>query len=372
MTLVLSVFPGFVMGGAQARFCAVANHHGRALRHAIVSMNGRLDCRERLDPGLSVTFPDVRVEKGDPLGTLRRLRAVLRALRPDVLLTHNFGSIDWALADLPPRPGRPRHVHVEDGFGPDEGQRQFARRVWARRLALRRATVVLPSRVLFGIALTIWRLAPARLRYLPNGVDVARFARPDLAAAGVRVPPGDGPVIGTVAALRPEKNIARLLRAVALLPQARLLVVGDGPERAALQALAASLGLAGRVAFTGHLADPAEAYRHMDVFALSSDTEQMPLSVLEAMAAGLPVAATDVGDVAAMVAAANAPFVVARDATALAAALAQLLADAGLRRQVGTANRARAGQDYDQADMLAAWGGLLGAGPEGACQSQPT
>ena len=133
-------------------------------------------------------------------------------------------------------------------------------------------------------------------------------------------------VIGTVAALRAEKNIARLIRALARLPAAapaRLVIVGDGPERAALEALAVAEGVGGRVEFAGHCADPAPLYAGFDIFALSSDTEQMPLSVLEAMASGLPVAATDVGDVAAMLDAANRPYVVAREDGALADALAR-------------------------------------------------
>ncbi len=348
------------MGGAQARFCAVANHHGRALRHAIVAMDGRTDCRERLDGSLDATFPVVAVRRGDWIGNLRRFLAVLREQRPDVLLTHNFGSIEWALAALLPG-HRVRHVHVEDGFGPEERDRQLPRRIRLRRLALRRATVVLPSRVLLQIARTVWRLDEHRLRYVPNGVDLARFTG-DVATPPPWFPTGCGPIVGTVAGLRAEKNIARLLHALATSPGMRLMVIGDGPERPALTALAESLGIAARTAFVGHVADPADAYRHMDIFALSSDTEQMPLSVLEAMAAGLPIAATDVGDVRDMVSAENRPYLTERSDTALAATLTRLAADAGLRRSVGAANRVRAAETYDQAQMFAAWGRLIGSG----------
>ena len=351
MSFVLSVFPGFGVGGAQARFCAVANHHRQALRHAIVAMNGDLSCRERLDPGLEVCFPELPASDGGPFVLWRELRAVLRKLRPDVLLTHNLGSIDWAVANLSVGV---RHVHVEDGFGPEERDRQIFRRVLARRLLLRRASVVLPSKVLLRIARDVWRLPAARLHYVPNGVDVSRFAGGGRAAADGIV------VVGTVAALRPEKNISRLLHAVAGVPEVRLVVVGDGPEFSRLTELAETLGIAGRVEFVGHLADPASAYRRMNIFALSSDTEQMPLSVLEAMAAGLPVAATDVGDVREMVAAQGAPFVVARDAAALAGVLQRLAADAGLRTRVGKANRAKAAGEFNQAAMSRVWGELLG------------
>ena len=355
--LLLHVFPTFATGGAQVRLASVLNHFGRRWRHAIIAMDGVLTCRERLDPGLDVTFPAVALPKGDTLGNLRRCRAVLRELAPQTLATANWGSIEWGMANLVPLV---RHVHVEDGLGPDEVAGQLPRRVWTRRFVLRRSTVVLPSRVLERIALHTWRLPARQVRYIPNGVNLARFNRPE--------PGGNGPpVIGTVAALRAEKNLGRLLHAFQIVRQAmpaRLVIVGDGAERAGLEALAASLGIAADVRFAGHMAEPAGEYAGFDVFALSSDTEQMPLSVLEAMAAGLPVAATDVGDVRLMLAPGNAPFVVERDAPALADALLHLLHAPDRGRGVGAANRARAEAEYSQTAMFAAWGALLG-GPAG-------
>jgi len=203
------------------------------------------------------------------------------------------------------------------------------------------------------IALRIWRLDARRVRYVPNGVDLARFAAPVDAA------PHEGPpVVGTVAALRPEKNIGRLLRAFAAARTgsgARLVIVGDGPERPGLEALARSLGVQDSVRFAGHLPAPDEAYRGFDVFAMSSDTEQMPLSLLEAMAAGLPVAATGVGDIAALLAEPNRRFVTPLEDEALSGALGELLADAALRRELGRANRARAEAEFDQPRMFRAY-----------------
>ena len=366
--LLLHVFPTFAVGGAQMRFAALANHFGPAWRHTVIAMDGNTACRERLRPDLDLRFPAVEIRKGDTLANVRHFRRVLTGLRPDVLVTYNWGSIEWAMANA--LVGR-RHVYIEDGFGPEERSRQLPRRVWTRRLALRRATVVLPSRTLERIALDVWRLPPGRVRYLPNGIDLARFAAaPSGPAPWSQAPwpaaPGavQGPVIGTVAALRPEKNLARLLQAFSLLRQqvpARLVIVGDGPERAGLEALAGELGVAGWVHFAGHMAEPQAAYRHFDVFALSSDTEQMPLSVLEAMAAGLAVAATDVGDVAAMLAAENRPFVTPLEAGALAGALRPLVEAPDLRHAVGAANRARATQEYAQEKMFRAYADLLGA-----------
>jgi glycosyltransferase involved in cell wall biosynthesis len=349
---LLHVYSTFATGGPQVRFAAIANHFGRRWKHAIIAMDGNTACRERLDPGLDVTFPDAGIVKGDTLGNLRRFRALLREMKPSALVTSNWGSIEWAMANALPIV---RHVHVEDGFGPEERDRQIPRRVWTRRIFLRRCTVVLPSRVLENLARNVWKLPGRHIRYVPNGIDFSRFD-------GSGAAPNPVPVIGTVAALRAEKNLSRLLRAFRLLRDAmpaRLVIVGDGPERAKLEALAGELGLAEDVRFTGHVAAPQALYAGFDVFALSSDTEQMPLSVLEAMGARLPVAATEVGDVRGMLDAANGAFVVPQNETALAGAMGTLLRDANLRHALGAANRARAERDYDQARMFASWAALF-------------
>ena len=359
--LVLHVFPSFAVGGAQVRFAALANRFGPRWRHVIAALDGRTDCAERLAPGVPYTLLPRPVPGGlDPLRAMLRARALLRALRPAALVTSNWGSIEWALANL--APPRMRHLHTEDGFGPDEAAAQKPRRVLTRRLALRWSEVALPSTVLLRAAREAWRLPERRLHHIPNGLDLRRF-RPEGPRASLAVP-GEGPVIGTVAALRAEKNIARLLRACALLRAGgqalRLLVIGDGAERAALERLAGELGLAGSTLFAGHLPEPAAAYRAMDLFALSSDTEQMPFSVMEAMASGLAVASTEVGDVRTMLPREAAPHLAALDDAALAAAIRPLLGDAALRARLGAANRAKAERDYDEETMFLAYAALIG------------
>lgn len=350
--LLLQVFPTFAVGGAQSRFATIANQLGTRFRHAIIAMDGNTVCRERLDPALHVEFPDVAIRKGDTWGNVRRLRNVLRTMRPARLVTHNWGTIEWAMAN---RLQLVPHLHVEDGFGPEERARQLPRRVWIRRAFLTGRRVVVPSLTLRRIAEDVWRLP---VSYVPNGVNLARFAADRERHEGV--------VAGTVAALRPEKNLARLLRATARVEGLQLVIAGDGPERGPLDALVAELGIGGRVRFTGHVADPAPLLRGLDIFALSSDTEQMPISLLEAMAAGLPVAATAVGDVAAMLPEAQARLVTPPDDEALAAALAGLVADAGLRARLGMANRERAAREYGEDRMVRAWEQLwLGEEPTG-------
>ncbi len=348
------VFPGFGVGGAQVRFASLANRFGPACRHTVLALNGELACRAKLSPDLDIEFPRAAHPAGQMVHAVRHAASCLRRLAPDLVVTSNWGAIEWAagarLAGL-------RHLHTEDGFGPEERDAQIRRRVLTRRLVLHGSNVVLPSHRLVGIATRVWKLPPVRLHYIANGIDLGRFS----GAAPACVPPGEGPVIGTVAALRPEKNLARLLRAFALVRRtrpARLVIVGDGPEQAGLQALATQLGIAADTMFAGYSDASERWYAVMDAFALSSDTEQMPLSLLEAMASGLPAVSTDVGDVRQMLAPENAPFVVGLADEALADGLARLL-DAD-RRAIGTANRARAVAAYDQEAMFAAYARLLG------------
>ncbi len=348
---VAHIFPTFAVGGAQVRFAAIANHFGPAFRHIVVALDGNLTCRERLDPALDATFPRVEARKNAMLDNTWRFRGLLRQWRPDVLVTCNWGAIEFALANFIPVT---RHLHVVDGFGPEERTTQIPRRIWMRRLALGRTPVVLPSRNLVRIATDVWKLPPGLIRYVPNGVDLNRFAAP-----AVRDRPE--PVIGTIAALRQEKNLSRLLHAFAqvhAITPCRLLIVGDGPERSALTDIATRLGIAGRVEFAGHRQDTPDFYARFDIFALSSDTEQMPLSVIEAMASGLPVVSTDVGDIRTMVAEENVPFITPLDDTPMAQALQTLLTKPQLRQSIGQANRAKARRDFDQATMFASHGAL--------------
>lgn len=346
------------VGGPQVRFATLANKLGPRFRHVLFAMDGGYASTELFDADAPCEIHDVPYVKGNTVRNLLSFRRTLNVVRPDVLVTYNWGAIEWAMANF----GRAcPHIHIVDGFGPEEADRQLPRRVLFRRLALaRNTTTVVPSRTLHDIVTNIWRLKPDRVVYIPNGIDPGRFQAPrnaDLARQYGLSP--EALAIGTVAALRPEKNLGRLIRAFAAIaasnPAARLIIVGDGAERVRLQECAAQLGLTGQVIFTGYLADPAPMLGLFDIFALSSDTEQMPISVLEAMASGLPVAAVRVGDMHHIVADENKPYIVERDADSLGAALAALAADPALRAKIGQANRAHVLSVYDEAGMIDAY-----------------
>jgi glycosyltransferase involved in cell wall biosynthesis len=186
---------------------------------------------------------------------------------------------------------------------------------------------------------------------LPKGVDGDRF-RPDGASVRERLGLGGKRVVLTVARLVPIKNVRRLIDAMALvrarIADAHLLIVGDGPDSAGLRERAAVLGLTDAVTFAGYAshADTPEFYRAADVFALSSDFDNSPNVVLEAMACGLPVVTTDVGGVRELLVdrtgSAEGAIVVPSDAAALAAGVEQYLVAPETARIAGASNRHRA------------------------------
>jgi L-malate glycosyltransferase len=359
----LHVFPTFGVGGVPIRIANVLNHFGRCYRHTIIALDGVHDARTRLRPELAVNLIDLGALKGSHWSTLLAFARTLRRVNPDLLLTYNWGSTEWALINTLLRRGP--HIHFESGFGPEESERQVPRRVWFRRVALWGATqIVVPSSTLYEIATKTWRLRRGHVAYIPNGVDCQRFAAvPDpTSIPGFRKAP-DETIIGTLAPLRAEKNLGRLLRAVATLPARepfRCVIVGDGPERAKLEALAGELGIAARTVFTGHVDAPERVLGLFDVFAISSDTEQMPNTVLQAMAAGLPIAGVDVGDVKPMLGSRNRALIVAKqDEAGFAASLQRLLTAPGLRAELGRDNAAHVRAEYDQSRMFAAYGALF-------------
>jgi len=356
--LLLSVFSTFKVGGPQVRFAAIANHFGDHFRHVIVAMDDAYDCKDRLSSKLDITLLPLEIRKRETLSNRRRFRSLLQSIRPSHLVTYNWGTIEWAMANWP---RLVPHLHIEDGFGPEEAIGQLLRRNLTRRVVLRRSTIVVPSRKLERIATDTWKLKRANVHYIPNGIDCRRFAD---APRKPSIPPSGPPVIGTVAALRPEKNLHRLLETFRLVRNempCRLVIAGDGSEREQLESHAKELGVTRDVLFTGYRHDTESIYADLDVFVLSSNTEQMPTSVIEAMAAGLPIVATDVGDIATMVSKENRQFVVPPSAEALARASLLLLRDESLRRKLGSANQSRAMRDYSQENMFAAYGRLLDA-----------
>jgi glycosyltransferase involved in cell wall biosynthesis len=351
------VFPAFGNGGPEVRTAIVINATADRFRHTILSISGDISGGHRIHAKDSVVD---RVPRASGWGGYPRVLArTLRTLRPDLLMTYGWGGIDAIVVGR--LCGVVRVIHGEDGFLPDEAQSQKPHRLFARQLALRTVSrVIVPSRTLVDIADRLWRLPPRKTCYVPNGVDASRFSpatADERSAARGRFGFQDSDmVIGTVGHLRPEKNYVRLVDAFAKLPgdiRPKLLIVGDGDLRSALDRQISSLGLSDHVVFAGIVADPVECYRAMDLFALSSDTEQMPLVVLEAMGAGLAVLSTDVGDVREMVSEGNRPYITPlSDADAFVRGLMVLTQNAQARTSLGQMNRSRCVTLYDLQRMV--------------------
>jgi glycosyltransferase involved in cell wall biosynthesis len=358
---ILHVHSTFTLGGKEARAVRLMNAWGDAATHVVLSgMPGALAARDAIDPAIAVDFPsDHPPLTGSP--SPARYRAIAAYMRGfDLVLTYNWGAMDAVMARR--SFAGPPLIHHEDGFNEDEVDRQKLSRVLFRRVALRAAAaLVVPSERLEAIARDVWRQPTGRVHRVANGIPLDAYGEPPRrnAIPGFMRRPGEV-VVGTVAGLRAVKNLPLLVRAFAKAPAAgRLVIVGEGPEREAILAAASAAEVADRVVLPGFLPDPASYFGLFDIFALSSDSEQFPISLIEAMAAGLPAVATRVGDIAAMVAEPNRSLLApAGDEHGLAAGLRRLAADPDLRHAIGVANAARARIAFDENGMIEAYRSL--------------
>ncbi len=324
------------------------------------------DLLERMDPG--VVAPDLLFLKDDPgrvgeellqegfpslLGIMPRkcdptapfrLSRILRERRVDVLLLINhfntllYGVLAAKLAGVPcvnwhNETNKPYRLHALTQF--------------CRRLAHRGVDVIAAAAKGHGEYIKkIERLPGEDVRVVYNAVDPARAAS-DLSKAEARTRldvPQDAKVVVQVAALRPDKAHQVMLRALAEVlkdvPEAVLLVAGDGPERPALETLAAELGLGGHCRFLGVRRDIGNVLAAADVMALSSNPQQETLSVaaIEAMFAGLPVVCTRVGFMDEIILQGETGFLVPhQDPHALALALENILINDAARERMGRA-----------------------------------
>jgi glycosyltransferase involved in cell wall biosynthesis len=284
-----------------------------------------------------------------------RAAALVRRVRP--ALVHAHSSKAGAVARLA-RPSFPRtplvytpHGYAFAGWFEDPAERR------RYRLA-ERALAPLATRVLC-VCEAEGRLAasigPAdRVSVVHNGLGPPSPApvHPAVAELAAR-----GPVIGVVTLLRPGKGIETLIDALPAVlgshPTASVAIAGDGPDRAALGERARALGVDHALRFVGETAGPMPVLHGADLFVSASWAESFPYNVLEAMAAGLPVVATDVGGTGEAVEHESTGLVVpSRDAGALSAAIARLIADPGLGTRMGEAGRRRVEERFGVERMI--------------------
>jgi glycosyltransferase involved in cell wall biosynthesis len=284
------------------------------------------------------------------------LAALLRRLRPTVVHTHHFSPL-LAASAARLLAGAPRLVHTEHSFEYLKDRPDYRRTL----AALSRSCAVfsvLGEQMVPYYAEQV-RVPASRLAVIPNGVDLSRFVpvadrRAERVALGL---PPDGFLVGTAGRLEAEKHYGLLIRAFArAFPDrdgAVLVIAGDGAERAPLEALAADLALGDRVRFLGWRTDVPRIVGALDLFALSSHHEGLPMAILEAMASRVPVVSTAVGNIPLVVRDGETGLLVpAGDEHAYADALARAEANRARVSALGAAARATVERDYSQDTMV--------------------
>jgi glycosyltransferase involved in cell wall biosynthesis len=297
---ILHVVPSFGQGGMEKIICTLVNST-LDFDHMILSLDQRIDAH-RWIKGNKTQY--VEFEKSEDRGQFfRALYRVLKKIRPDLLMTYNWGATDgiW----LGRLAGISRVIHSEHGFNVDEGKttnwKRDAVRCFVYRLASR---LIVVSRELETLLRRNYLLRANHVTRIPNGIDTSYYSPDPVERLRIRKTLGFedyNVVVGFSGRLDLIKNLGLLLKIFACCvrehPNLRLLMVGDGPERRRLETLCQENKLQNHVVFTGQQENVLSFLRSMDIFLLTSLREQMPMAVLEAMAVGIPIIATKVGEV---------------------------------------------------------------------------
>ena len=298
----------------------------------------------------------VRVHKkagGVDLTLVPRLARVFRRWRADVVHTHNPPPLIYGAPAS--KIARARCVHTKHGANAMPSRRRLLSRAAGRFVD----AFVCVSEMTAATARGQREVPEDRIVTIENGIDLSRFAPSAETRQAVRAELGIPPhafVVGTVGRIVAEKNQALLVEAVApdLSGTLQLVIAGDGPLLPSLRAMVEQLGERARyVHLLGARRDVPRLYTAFDTFALSSDSEGLPLVIVEAMAAGLPVISTDVGGIAAVVVDGETGLLLPRgDAHALASKIATLAAAPTVGVRFGEEGRGRALARYSRQRMV--------------------
>ncbi len=321
-----------VRGGAEQNLGTVLEHLDPRFRVTVVGVVPEVVSwiAERR-PGTSTELVPAVRNKGDVRNILRQL-AVIRRLRPDILhvnLATPWQSQFTQLAGVVT--SGVRTVAVENSPVASSDRLQIVAKRWLSRK--------LDAHVAVGAWLgqeieRLVGLRPGAVEVVHNGIPRAGHSPDEL----VEMPPGL--VVGSVGRLHPEKGFDVLIRAMAGV-DASLVLVGQGPDQPRLEALVSELGLDEQVRFTGWVVDARAWLVRYDIFVLPSFLEGFPLSTLEAMLAGIPVVASDVGGVSEAVRDGDTGLLVPpHDVEALRSAITSLVANPDKRSEMGRRGRA--------------------------------
>lgn len=336
-------------------------------RHAIVCLTDYTDFAKKItQPGVEIFA--LHKAPGLGMGTHAKLWKLLRKLRPTILHTYNLAAIEYAFTAT--LAGVPIRIHAEHGRDASDPEGKNRKHNLLRRWLVPFIDCYIPvSGDLQRWLKNVIGVPDAKNLLINNGVDIEHFKKnPNQKNPSILWNvPQDAFVIGTVGRIQDVKNHVGLIEAFmqlrSQLPEEkarlRLAIVGDGPLRKTVEDKIASAGIADVVWLPGARTDIAEIMQTFSVFALSSIAEGTPVTILEAMSVGLPVVATYVGGIPALVIDhVTGILVPPNDADALATALAAYIKQPAIARQHGAAGRERIGQQYSVAAMLAAYTAL--------------
>jgi glycosyltransferase involved in cell wall biosynthesis len=286
------------------------------------------------------------------VGGVAAMRRLLGERRFDVVNTHSSTDAWLAALACACTVGAPPIVRTRHISAPVP--RNIATR-WLYARATRR--IVTTGERLRAQVIAEAGVEAARVVSIPTGIDLGRFAPGDNAAARASLGlPASVPLVGIVATLRSWKGHRYLLEALASMARkdVQLAIVGDGPQRASLEARARELGIDGRVTFAGNREDVAAWMQAFDLFCLPSyANEGVPQALMQAMACGLPVVTTPVGSIDEIVADGQTGVLVRpEDAAALRIAIERLLDDGALRASLGARAGAVARERFGEALMV--------------------
>ena len=359
--LIVHIVQRFDYGGLENGVVNVVNGlDGSPYRQAIIALTEATEFRRRLRGDVPVYAIGKRAGK-DPAAYLRLFR-LLRELKPTAVHSRNIGTLDCVLIAF--LAGVPFRIHGEHGwdvYDPQGNNRKY--RLLRQAMSHLVHTFVTVSEELRQWMVRVVGIPAAKVVRICNGVDTARFHPREGGDSGVQLPAGmsvDGSaVIGSVTRFAAIKDPLNLINAFIRVRQepvgslARLLMVGDGELRAeALTRLEAS-GAAAAAWLPGSRDDIPELLRSMHVFVLGSLREGISNTVLEAMASGLPVIATDTGGNGELVDAGRTGVLVPPgDTAALADAIRAYVADPELRVRHGKQARERAVEQFSIAGMV--------------------
>ena len=335
-------------GGSQTTLVDLLEVRGDTVIPAVWCLSRRVlpELSERLNRA-GVPPEVLGLSKANPLGVVQ-LRRRLAAARPDLVHAHLEYSSVLAAAAVPAGSGVKVVLHLEN----DVYQRPRLARLAVRLLVTRISGYIAISSGVRELASRAYGAGAGPMVVVPPGINVSRFdrARIDPAVTGV-FRQGASRVVGTVGRLSRQKAVHVLLDATPQLladdPDTRILIVGDGPLRGALERQARRLGVSRAVTFLGHLRDVLPVYAAMDVFVLPSRYEGFGVVFLEAMASGVPVIGTRVvGSREAVDDGVTGLLVPPGDAPALASAVLRLLSDPELRNRIQSAAREKVLRDH--------------------------